>query len=191
MSVEKKGDDVQILRGYAAKFDSVSGELFRRSSGMREIIRAGFFRDALRQPETIHGLFNHDEKIVLGERTAGTMRIDEDKIGLPFEIQLSDSQFVRDVVVTPIMRGEVSGCSWRGYADIDFVEYDRKADVFELMPGGCTILKDVGPVTKPAYDTTEISARSAEYERIKKIKTVDENHTDWLKYELQKQRYGG
>ena len=165
-AVEAKGDET-ILRGYAAKFDSLSGSLFEKASGIREIIRKGFFRSALDAPGRILALFNHNENFILGERTAGTLIVDEDKTGLAYEVRLSDSQTVLDMVIKPIQRGEIRGCSFSAFIDYSSVEYDRKADVYQLMPGGCEMLADVGPVTWPAYEDTEIQARAALYRRMK------------------------
>jgi len=188
LKIETK-QDAQILRGYAAKFDTMSGELFRHTSGIRETIRKGFFKNALNQPGQIFALFNHDDNFVLGERNAGTLRIDEDAIGLPFEISLSDSRAVRDYVVTPIMRGELAGCSFRAMVDMELVEYDRKADVFHMMPGAATLMADVGPVTFPAYPDTEVAARSIEFfiqrKRVKNITRKDREQ-----FQLMKSKYG-
>ena len=184
LKIEAK-QDAQILRGYAAKFDTMSGELFRHTSGIRETIRKGFFKNALNQPGKIFALFNHDDNFVLGERNAGTLRIDEDATGLPFEISLSDSQAVRDFVVTPIMRGELAGCSFRAMVDMELVEYDRKADVFHMLPGAATLMADVGPVTFPAYPDTEVAARSVEFfiQRKQPKKTIrkDQEQFEYLK----------
>ena len=186
VKVESKGD-FKILRGYAAKFDSVSGDLFERTSGVREIIRRGFFRPALGNKTPIFALFNHDKNFILGERNAGTLMIDEDKIGLPFEASLSDSQLIRDMVLSPMSRGEITGCSFRAFVDPESVEYHRATETYNLLPGGCELITDVGPVTYPAYPDTEVAARSAFYERIKK--PTPEKHgknKDQLRFELYK-----
>jgi len=183
-AVEAKGDET-ILRGYAAKFDSLSGSLFEKSAGIREVIRPGFFRSALDSPGRILALFNHDENFILGERTAGTLLVDEDKTGLAFEIRLSNSQTVRDLVVTPIQRGEIRGCSFSAFVDYGRVEYDRSADVWQLMPGGCEMLADVGPVTYPAYEDTEIQARAALYRRMRTPARNEREMIELFKYKLE------
>jgi len=189
VKIESKGD-AKILRGYAAKFDSVSGDLFERTSGTREIIRRGFFRQALGRKTPIFALFNHDENYILGERNAGTLRIDEDRTGLAFEATLSDSQLVRDVVLTPMARGELTGCSFRAFVDPEFVEFDRKADAFSLLENGCDMITDVGPVTYPAYDKTSVEARSALYERISKPVNEKIVRKDIEDHEFKKMKYG-
>jgi len=185
-SVESKGD-TKILRGYAAKFDSISGMIFERNSGIREVIRRGFFRNALvLDSEPLYALFNHDENIILGERKAGTLAISEDSRGLAFEAAYPDTGLIRDMVIAPIMRGELRGCSFRAFWDVDAVEYDTKRDAFVLQPGGCDQIVDVGPVTFAAYGETEVTARNA----LERMRKHPENRFDDEKLKILKAKYG-
>ena len=187
LSVDSKGD-VQVIHGYAAKFNVVSGNMFKRASGRSEMIRTGFFRDALALDEPILCLFNHDENYILGERDAGTLVVDEDKIGLPFEAKIPDGPIIRELVVGPIVRKETKGCSFSAFYDENLVEYDRKSGVLHLMPGGAKQIPDVGPVTHPAFTSTEVYARSVViFERAKR-KANPREASEQIYHEFQMQK---
>lgn len=144
-----------IISGYAARFNSLSGDL----GGFREIIRPGAFRSAIATSD-IRALWNHDANMVLGRTKAGTLRVEETDGGLYVEIDPPDTAAGRDALEM-IRRGDVTQMSF----------------AFKLAPGGDTWSKasdgtarreitrfaevfDVSPVTYPAYADTEVSVRS-------------------------------
>jgi len=191
LKIEKKGDDEHVIRGYAALFDVETGAMFNNLNGVKEVIRQGFFGPALALDEPILALWNHNENYILGERSAGTMQIDQDSRGLPFEAMIPDSQRIRDVVVGPIVRGEVRGCSFQALVDYDFEEYDRKSNTIILNSGGARQLIDVGPVAKPAYTATEVEARSARVRsKIRKIEPVliTENSIEYQEFMMMRRQ---
>ena len=96
---------VTTLRGYAAKFDTLSEPLF----GFREKIAPDAFADVLEND--VRALFNHDPNHVLGRSAAGTLRVQQDEVGLLYEVDLPDTQAARDLV-TSIKRGDVSQSSF-------------------------------------------------------------------------------
>jgi len=171
--------DTRMIRGYAAKFDSVSEPLL----GIREVILHGFFRKALGEKFPIYALFDHRSEYILGERNAGTLRLYEDRRGLYYEVDLPESRLVRDLVLSPIKRGELRGCSFRFLTFDDGVRYNRSIDTFELVPDGCERLLDVGPVTYPAYHDTEIEARALEL-KTRQPEKRPENNIEQLKLQL-------
>ena len=142
------------IAGHAAKFDVLSEDL----GGFRERIAPGAFAKSL-QSSDIRALWNHDANIVLGRNKAGTLRLSEDTAGLAFEVDAPDTQLVRDMVMAPIARGDVSQCSFGFYtlsdkwAKIDG-EWVRTLLECELF--------DVSPVTYPAYAQTDVAVRSLE-----------------------------
>lgn len=149
-------DAPRRITGYAA----VYGELSVNLGGFRERIEPGAFRDTL--AEDVRALLNHDSNFVLGRTTAGTLRLAEDETGLAFEIDLSDSQTVRDLVVTPVERGDINQCSFSFYLD-------SPADhAWEEMDDGTPLhivkrarIDDISVVTYPAYPQTSADVRSA------------------------------
>lgn len=125
-----------------------------------EHIQAGAFAKVMNDPETA-ALFNHDSMVVLGRVGAGTLRLNEDAIGLACEIFPPDTQWGRDVV-TSVERRDISQMS------IGFV-VKRGGQMWEELPDGKirrTItevgkLYDVSPVTFAAFPTTDIAVREA------------------------------
>lgn len=140
------------IAGHAAKFDSLSEDL----GGFRERIAPGAFAKTI-QSADIRALWNHDANIVLGRNKSGTLRLSEDLAGLAFEVDMPDTQLVRDMVMGPIVRGDVNQCSFGFYTVADkWAKIDGEW-VRTLLE--CDLL-DVSPVTYPAYANTDVAARS-------------------------------
>lgn len=141
-----------MIAGHAAKFDSLSEDL----GGFRERIAPGAFAKTI-QSADIRALWNHDANIVLGRNKAGTLRLSEDSAGLAFEVDMPDTQLVRDMVMAPIVRGDVNQCSFGFYTISDkWAKVDGEW-IRTLLE--CDLL-DVSPVTYPAYPSTDVAARS-------------------------------
>lgn len=153
-----EGDAQPKIVGYAAKFNLESEEFW----GFIERIAPGAFKEALAMSD-VRALFNHDPNYVLGRNKSGTLILEEDSVGLRYEITPPDTQWARDLVES-LRRGDISQSSF----------------AFTMSPGGIqqwedredgttlrTIVKvaelyDVSPVTYPAYADTESGVRSAE-----------------------------
>lgn len=152
--IERRDGASPRLVGHAAVFNSLSEDL----GGFREQILPGAFVEAL-EKDDIRALWNHDANYVLGRKASGTLRLAEDVRGLAIEIDFPDTPTIRDLVVSPIERGDVSQMSF----------------AFGLRPGGQDWAKndegqvvrtlkklrlfDVSPVTFPAYRQTDIAVR--------------------------------
>lgn len=140
------------LVGYAAVYDKLSLDL----GYFREKLAKGCFADALKRCD-VRALKNHDDNLLLGRNTAGTLRMEEDELGLPFEVDLPDTSAGRDVAVE-VGRGDMSGCSFSFTTDVD--EWDWSGQVPIRTIRQIRDLFDVGPVTYPAYDQTSVACRS-------------------------------
>lgn len=146
-------DDQRTLRGYAAVFDSMSQPLF----GFREVIRKGAFKKTVRESD-IRALWNHDTNYVLGRKSARTLRLEEDDKGLLTRIFPPSTQWANDLMHS-IERGDVSQMSF-GFQVVKDRWGQAGADglpVRELLE---VRLLDVGPVTFPAYQQTEVHVRA-------------------------------
>jgi HK97 family phage prohead protease len=144
--------------GYFAKFNRYSELL----GDFIEIIEPGFFREALKSSDPVD-LFNHDPNYILGRASAGTLRIWEDNVGLAYECETPDTQTVRDLVLTPISRGDLKGNSFGFITRIDGDKWERREDgiwIRTLKADGCEELLDGSQVTFPAYPDTAIALRS-------------------------------
>lgn len=152
----KEGEPTRI-RGLAAVFDSLSENL----GGFREIIAPGAFDDT--DMSDVRGLFNHDANFVLGRTTNETLRLKQTKDGLEYDIEIPDTQTIRDLVLEPIRRGDVSQSSF-GFIvgrNNDEWEEDEDGNVVRTIRA-VERLFDVSPVTYPAYPDTNVAARCLE-----------------------------
>ena len=150
--VRSEGGGVR-LGGYAALFNSESVDL----GGFVERIAPGAFAESVANND-IRALFNHESGMVLGRRSAGTLRLSEDLRGLPFEIDLPDTTVGRDVAVS-IERRDITGMSF---------QFGVRKDNWAKI-GGAWLrtlldvnLMEISPVTFPAYPATEVGLRSAD-----------------------------
>ena len=143
-----------VLRagGYAARFGSISQNL----GGFVERIAHGAFAKTIQEAD-IRALFNHDPNKVLGRNRSGTLRLEEDTSGLAYEIDLPDTMVGRDLA-TLLERGDVSGSSFGFRAITD--EWGETDSGFPLRTLTQAALRDVGPVTFPAYTDASSSLRS-------------------------------
>lgn len=150
-AVMEDGQPTKIV-GHAAKFNELSEDL----GGFRERIAPGAFRASI-ETSDVRALWNHDSNIVLGRNKSGTLRMSEDAVGLVYECDAPDTQLVKDMVMAPIARGDVTQCSF-GFRTI--------ADRWDEVNGEWirTLLEvdlfDVSPVTYPAYPSTDVAVRS-------------------------------
>lgn len=145
----RKADGKRSLVGHAAVFDKLSVKM----GGFREVIRAGTFKDSI-TTDDIRALWNHNTDIVLARNKAGTLRLEEDKVGLRVEIDLPDTQAGRDAAIS-IDRGDVSQMSFafRTKTGGDRWYEEDGEDRRELTAAQ---LFEVSPVAFPAYPDTDI-----------------------------------
>ena len=145
--------DARKITGHAALFNGRT-ELW---PGLVEEIAPGAFSESIRQDD-VRALFNHNPDFVLGRNVAGTLTLAEDVRGLAFEVDVPDTQWARDLLVS-MDRGDISGASF-GFR-VQSEEWRREDDV-EIRRITKAQLFDVSPVTYPAYEAAYAEARSAE-----------------------------
>lgn len=146
------GSDQPVAAGYAAVFGRRSVEMY----GFTEVIDPACFNKTVQEADVV-GLWNHDERALLGRVSSGTLRLSVDDRGLAYEIDLPDTVAGRDVA-TLLRRKDVRGSSF-GFRTI-------RDTWFEDADGAVTRtlleveLIDVSPVTRPAYLDTDVALRS-------------------------------
>ena len=173
-------DDTRSVEGYAAVYNSESNTL----GWFTEVIEPGAFRDALERSPDIVALYNHDENMVLGRRSAGTLEVNEDDTGLRYRIpELPKS---REDVYEAIKRGDVSKSSFA-------FTIAAGGDKWEELDGKTvrTITKfdriyDVSPVVYPAYSDTSVAKRSFDIwaKQVKEEKTNGKADSKYNEEEL-------
>lgn len=146
----------RTLTGYAAVFGAQAdiGGYFR------EVIAAGAFATTLQQDD-VRALFDHDSGRLLGRKSTGTLRLEEDAKGLRVEIDLPDTSDGRDVAQL-VERGDLDGMSF------GFIVRKEQWDE-TVEPPTRTILdvelREVSAVTFPAYADTSLALRSRDAAR--------------------------
>ena len=169
-----------IIVGHAAVFNQTTTIYDCKYWRYDEKIRPGAFARALRESQDVRSLFNHEECWVLGRTVAGTLALREDEIGLYSETVAPDNQTIRDLVIAPIERGDITGMSFA------FMPFESEVSTTVETPDGCEFdtggeivtityegdkmiethelvdlnLYDVSPVTYPAYIGTDLAVRS-------------------------------
>ena len=152
-STEESGP-AKIL-GYGAVFNSRSENL----GGFREVIAPGAFDSVLE--DDVRALFNHDPNFVLGRSASGTVRLSVDESGLRYEIDPPDTQTIRDLVLAPMARGDISQSSFAFRIARDGDQWDEDEDgVIVRTVTRVQRLYDVSPVTYPAYVDASAATRS-------------------------------
>lgn len=140
--------------GHAAVFNSLSEDL----GGFREQILPGAFTEAI-EKDDVRALFNHDANFVLGRNRSKTLVLAEDARGLAIEITPPDTQTIRDLVLEPMRRGDISQMSF-GFSvrpgGQDWAVDDEGRTIRTLKR---VRLFDVSPVTIPAYPETDVALR--------------------------------
>lgn len=155
LRIERRADNKPVLAGHAAVFNEKSENL----GGFREIVAPGAFDDALKKDD-VRALFNHDANFVLGRSIAKTLRLLQDDRGLAYEIDLPDTQTIRDLVIAPVERGDISGSSFGFRVLPNGQDWTEDEDGVLIRTLTAVRLHDVSPVTFPAYPQTDVAVRS-------------------------------
>lgn len=149
------------IEGYFAVFNSN----YEIGYGMSESIAPGAFSEAL--GGDVRALVNHDTTLVLGRNKAGTLDLKEDSHGLWGKVRINPNDSDGMNLYERVKRGDVDGCSIGFDIAEEETEFLDNGDVHftikKVMP-----LWEVSACTFPAYEETNVSARSAQVEEIKK-----------------------
>lgn len=161
----REENNERIIEGYFAVFNSN----YDIAPGMSESIAPGAFRNTL--AGDIRALVNHDTTLVLGRTTARTLELSEDERGLWGRIRVNPNDSDAVNLYERVKRGDVSQCSF------GFDVLDEETEFREDGSVHWTIkevkLYEVSCVTFPAYESTNIDARSKQREDILKRKTEE------------------
>lgn len=176
LEIRTRADGVKAIVGYGAVFYSAAdaGTEYEMWTDTYERVMPGAFDRALREDD-VRSLFNHDPNFILGRVKAGTLALSVDAVGLRYEVVPPDSQAIRDHVLAPIGRGDISGSSFmfvpRDAQWTDSMRGDRKVSIREIKE---VELWEVGPVVFPAYESTTTGLRSED------LAEARASHAAWL-----------
>ncbi len=137
--------------------------------GFVEVIGSGAFGDSVNND--IRALVEHDQKLILGRTSAGTMTIKEDEQGLLVEIDPPNIQAARDLM-TSIERKDISGMSFGFTVNPNGAEWD-----FDQVPALRTVtsanLLEVTITGMPAYQATNVEVAMRSLQEKQKSNDID------------------
>ena len=142
------------IEGYFAVFDSV----YQIAPDMSESIAHGAFDNTI--SDDIRALINHDTTLVLGRTKAGTLQLRTDSHGLWGHIDINPNDSDAMNLYNRVQRGDVDQCSF-GF-DIINEETEFREDGSIHWTIKEVKLYEVSPCTFPAYEETNIAARTKE-----------------------------
>lgn len=150
----RQDGDTPHISGYFAVFNSN----YEIAPGMSESIAPGAFSRTL--DGDIRALINHDSTLVLGRTKAGTLTLTENNTGLWGDIAINPNDGDAMNLYERVKRGDVDQCSFG---------FDIISETTEVRDDGSVHwtltevdLHEVSACTFPAYEATNISARTAE-----------------------------
>ncbi len=158
-SVREDGDS-HIIEGYFAVFNSN----YEIAPGMSESIAPGAFSNTL--SNDVRALINHDTTLVLGRTKANTLELRETERGLWGKIYINPNDVDAMNLYERVKRGDVDQCSF-GF-NIRSQDTDIRDDGSVHWTIKDVELFEVSCCTFPAYEETNIAARAAERDDIKK-----------------------
>jgi hypothetical protein len=87
------------------------------------------------------------------------LRLVEDDRGLAIEVDAPDTQMIRDLVMAPIQRGDITQMSFGFSVVQDGQDWGEDGDGMMIRTLTKVRLFDVSPVTFPAYTATDVAVR--------------------------------
>lgn len=155
-SADKTDEGKMIAEGRAIVYNSET----RLWEDMFEVIAPGASTETLKNDD-IRAVWNHNLDIVLGRSKNNTLKLSESDKGVDVKIEFPDTEEGRSKFAS-IQRGDIDGMSF-GFKTLDenwskrtneenHEEYVRTITRLRIL--------EVSPCTFPAYEDTEIQARS-------------------------------
>lgn len=149
-----------VIEGYF----SVFGANYDIAPGMSESVAQGAFSKSLEGGD-IRALANHDTTLVLGRTKAHTLELSEDSRGLFGKIHINPKDVDAMNLYERVKRGDVSQCSF------GFNVRDEESTISDNGDIHWTLkdldLIEVSVCTFPAYEETNVQARSSQRNEIK------------------------
>ena len=150
----ENGEKRPVIVGYAAVFNSES----RNLGGFVETVHPEAFNDVLATNPDVLGVFNHDKNMLLGRTANGRLKLSPDSYGLRYEITPNPNTSVGRDVIEWVKDRTIVGSSFA------FAVRKVGGDVWNTGNDGVrrreirsiSLLDDVGPVTRPAYEASSV-----------------------------------
>ncbi len=156
----REDGEARVIEGYFAVFNSI----YEIAPGMTESVAPGAFSRSL--SNDIRALTNHDTTLVLGRTKAHTLELREDERGLWGRIVINPNDSDAMNLYERVKRGDVDQCSFGFEVVSEGTDFRDDGSVHWTLEE--VNLHEVSCCTFPAYEATNISARSAQRDDIKR-----------------------
>ena len=148
------------VTGLAIRYGSESRDL----GGFREIITRGAVAASLDDPAIDQiALWNHEPRLILGRRSAGTLRLTDTVEGLAFEIELPKTSYGDDVRQL-VERGDLKAMTF-GFTVVPGGEKWATRDGVKVRTLSAIQIHEISLVSDPAYPATSVKMRSTPKQR--------------------------
>jgi hypothetical protein len=157
LTVEQRDGEAPKIRGIAPPWDSLSSDL----GGFREKFAPTAFDKVLAKKRLdVPLLFNHDDSKILARTTNGTLRIEKTDKGLAYEADPVATPTAAEVL-TLIRSKTIFGSSFAFTVNEKGESWDEdgRGNVTRTI-NEASGLYDLSPVTRAAYPSSALSARS-------------------------------
>lgn len=145
-------DKPKVLEGYAAVFNQKADV----EGCFDEMILPGAFSRTLTENKDVLALVNHNFDNVLGRTSNGLLKLNEDNIGLKFELILPDTDKANQTY-EDVQCGNLKDCSFLFITVVDEWDYSSEKPLCILKD---VDLIEISIVSLPTYEGTSVSARS-------------------------------
>jgi len=159
-----------VISGYFSVFNSI----YEIGPGMSESVAPGTFLSSL--SGDVRALTNHDSTLVLGRTTAGTLKLREDDVGLWGDVIINPKDSDAVNTYERVKRGDVSQCSFGFRITKEDTEVKDDGSVHWTIRE--VELYEVSVCTFPAYEATNVQARSAQRAEIQE-RRKEESFAAW------------
>lgn len=161
IQVEERDDKPPKLVGYAARYNTLSQDL----GGFKERFLPHAFARTLENGPDVLALAQHDETKVLGRRSAGTLKVEDDPWGLKVEITPPNTSYGNDIIES-VRRKDISGMSFGFIAQDEELIKEGDGWIREVRDAD---LYEISIVTSPAYLQSKIKVRSEVIEQLEAL----------------------
>ena len=165
---QSESGDLPDIGGIAAPFfrEDDPGTQFQLWAGAVERIMPTAFDATLVDPSgpDVYSTINHDDNLVLGRQSAGTLELAKTERGLEYRVRAKDTQRYRELVID-IERGDIPDASFAFSIRRDgatWTEEERDGVMFEVRELQSITLYELGPVTNGAYQASTAEAMRSE-----------------------------
>lgn len=154
-------DGALVIRGYGAVYNvvtTIGGEEY----GFDEMFAPAAFRQSVTDGADVRCMFNHRTDNLLGRTKSKTLRLADEDAGCAYEVDVNPDDPEALSVHAKVKRGDVDGSSvwFRCIEDMWTYPDATNGLVRPLRVIVSAALIEIGPVTFPAYEDAESSARS-------------------------------